>query len=72
MMAKTHAKDWALERDMGWITRCGLFVDVPTRISDDPTCARCRCWLGLCDCVDICQGPYGEGAHIDGRACDAG
>lgn len=55
-MARTHAKDWALERDMGWITRCGLFVDVPTRLSDEPTCHECRCWIGLCDqgCADIC------------------
>lgn len=60
----THAEDFALDVG-GWITRCGCFADTRDRLSDDPTCDRCRCWLGLCECVEVCQGPYG-GARNDG------
>lgn len=36
----THAVDVVIKG--GWITRCGVFADVPERLSDDPSCRRCR------------------------------
>lgn len=50
-MARTHAVSWALNGG-GWITRCGCYADTPERLSEDPTCPECRCWIGLCDCVE--------------------
>jgi hypothetical protein len=60
----THSVSWAIAG--GWITRCGCFADTIERLSEDPTCLECRCWLGTCGqgCTTVCLRK--AGALIDG------
>jgi hypothetical protein len=64
----THSVSWALAEG-GWITRCGCFADTTERLSEDPTCLECRCWLGTCGqgCTTTCLRK--AGALIDGSEC---